>query len=289
MSEQIKFLLNRFNPTTPNECTMALRETIQEIALVGLWRAKFFEHAAFYGGTALRIFYGLDRYSEDMDFSLLTPNQHFSLIPYNKAVKNELESYGFSVQVEQKLKNQQTKVESPFIKTNTYQELLRIGIPHFTYKGLHARENLKVKFEVDVDPPQKFVTETKTLMQPVPVGIKVYRPCDLFAGKMHATLCRLWQKRIKGRDWYDYAWYVRRKTPLNLEHLQERMWQSGCLEKGTPLSKNLFLKRLRDKISELDINNALGDVQPFIRDHAQIAIWSQDYFLELSNLIEYLE
>lgn len=288
MSEQIKFLLNRFDPKTSHECTMALRETIQEIALVGLWRAKFFENAAFYGGTALRIFYGLDRYSEDMDFSLIKPDSNFSLEPYNRAVQTELESYGFSVQVEQKRKNNLTKIESAFIKANTYQKLLRIGIPDFTFKGLHARENLKVKFEIDTDPPQKFLTETKTLMQPIPIGIKIYRPSDLFAGKMHATLCRLWQKRVKGRDWYDFSWYVRRRTPLNLEHLQERMWQSGCLKQNTTLTKELFLQMLKTKISELDIANAVRDVQPFIHDQAQIATWSQELFLELTDMIEYL-
>lgn len=288
MAEQIIELLNRFDLTSSHECTLALRETIQEIALVGLWRAKFFENAAFYGGTALRIFYGLDRYSENMDFSLLTPSAGFSLNRYNKAVMTELESYGFTVSVEEKKKTNESKIESAFIKANTYQELLRIGVPDFSYKGLHARANLKIKFEVDTDPPQKFQTETKTLMQPIPVGIRLYRPSDLFAGKMHAALCRLWQKRIKGRDWYDFSWYVRRKTPLNLEHLQERMWQSGCLAKNKELTQSVFTKMLKEKINDLDIDNALRDIQPFIRDQSSLASWSKNFFHEMSDLIVFV-
>ena len=288
MSNELKALLSRFDLSSSHECTLAVRETIQEIALVGLWRAKFFEKAAFYGGTALRILYGLDRYSEDLDFSLLTPSPDFQLDPYYQAVANELESYGFTVTVETKRKSFDSKIESAFIKTNTHNELLRIGLPDFLHKGLHARSTLKIKLEVDTDPPQGFQTEMKTLLQPTPVSIRVYRPSDLFAGKMHAVLCRLWQSRIKGRDWYDFVWYVRRKTPLNLAHLQERMWQSGCLPKDIELTQDVFIGRLKEKIINLDVENALQDIRPFIKDAATIASWSTDYFLQFTDLIDYM-
>lgn len=286
MNDDIKRLLSRFDLSSSQDCTLAMRETIQEIALVGLWRAKFFEKAAFYGGTALRILYGLDRYSEDLDFSLLSPCSDFSLGYYTNSIAKELESYGFTVSVEKKQKTAVTNIQSAFIKTNTHLELLRIGVPNISYKGLNARALLQIKLEIDTDPPMGFETEMKTLLEPLPVSIRVHQPSDLFAGKMHAVLCRLWKQRIKGRDWYDFVWYVRRKTPLNLTHLQERMWQSGCLAKDTSLTADVFNQRLKEKILQLDIDNALQDVRPFIKDPAQIASWSTQYFLQFADLIE---
>lgn len=285
MNKEIKRMLERFELSSSHECTLALRELIQEITLVGLWRAKFFDKAAFYGGTALRIFYGLDRYSEDLDFSLLEPSKEFSLERYNKSVAEELMSYGFNVSVEKKEKTANTKIESAFIKTNTHQELIRIGVPEFSYKGLHPRASLKIKLEVDTDPPKGFGTEAKTLLQPLPVNVRIYKPSDLFAGKMHALLCRMWKNRIKGRDWYDFSWYIRQKIPMNLSHLEERMLQSGCLQKGKNLTPKIFTELLNEKILSLDIETALHDVRPFIKDQAQIASWSTEYFLDLASKI----
>lgn len=287
MHEAIKSMLQKYTCNSSQEYTRALREIIQEITLVGLWRSKFFEEAAFYGGTALRIFYGLDRFSEDLDFSLLHPNRDFSLDRYNQSVKAELLSFGFDVIVEKKIKDQNRKVESAFIKANTMQELLRIGIPPITYQGLHPQTIMKIKFEVDVDPPLGFTIESKFLMDPIPVGIKTYIPSDLFAGKMHALLCRLWNERIKGRDWYDFVWYVRKKIPLNLNHLQERMQQTNHLGKDQILTKDILIKMLHDKISKLDIEKASLDISPFISDEAQIASWSHDYFHQFADQIIY--
>lgn len=285
MHEAVKSMLQKYSCKSSQEYTRALREIIQEITLVGLWRAKFFEKAAFYGGTALRIFYQLDRFSEDLDFSLLQPDPNFSLDVYNQSVKTELLSFGLDVTVEKKIKDQEHKVESAFIKANTVQELLKIGIPPITYKGLHPQTLMKVKFEVDVDPPQGFEIESKILSNPVPVAIKTYVPSDLFAGKMHALLCRLWNERIKGRDWYDFVWYVRKEIPLHLTHLQERMHQSGHLEKETLLTKEIFMQKLHDKIARLDIEKASQDIRPFIVDDAHIASWSPDYFYHFSDQI----
>lgn len=285
MHDAIKNMLQRYRCRSTQEYTQALREIIQEVALLGLWRAKFFEEAAFYGGTALRIFYGLDRFSEDMDFSLLQPNPDFSLDSYNRGVKAELIAFGFDVDVEKKIKVQDRKVESAFIKANTMQELLKIGVPAISYRGLHPQTLMKIKFEVDVDPPPGFTIESKTLREPVPVSIKTYVLSDLFAGKMHALLCRLWNERVKGRDWYDLVWYVRKRIPLNLSHLQERMYQTGHLEAGQILTKEIFIKMLHEKISKLPIEKAIRDIQPFISDEAQIASWSRDYFTEFVEQI----
>jgi hypothetical protein len=125
-------------------------------------------------------------------------------------------------------------------------------------------------------------------MDPIPVGIKTYIPSDLFAGKMHALLCRLWNERIKGRDWYDFVWYVRKKVSLNLDHLQERMQQTKHLGKDQILTKDILNKMLHDKISKLDIEKASQDISPFLSDEAQIASWSHDYFHQFANQIIFL-
>src|SRR2546426_1068844 len=128
MNSAVKLMLERYQGQSLQEHEQALREILQEIALVGLWRGKFFEHAAFYGGTALRIFYNLDRFSEDLDFTLLTPNSNWSWAPYGDALKNELSAFGFDVSFVEKDKSHQTAVKSAFLKTSTTQELLKIGV-----------------------------------------------------------------------------------------------------------------------------------------------------------------
>lgn len=283
MHDAIKIMLDKYKPKSTHEYTQALREIIQEIALVGLWRSKFFEEAAFYGGTALRVFYGLDRFSEDLDFSLLKPNPEFSLEPYNQGVKAELLSFGFDVTVEKKIKTMDSNIESAFIKTNTMQELLKIGIPSLSHRGLHPQSIMKIKFEVDIDPPLGFNIESKFLNDPVPVGIKTFTQPDLFAGKMHALLFRLWDERVKGRDWYDFIWYVRKNIPLSLSHLQERMRQTKHLQKDEILTKARFQTLLFQKIANLNIENAKKDIRPFIMDEALIDSWSQDYFTHFAN------
>ncbi len=285
MHESIEIMLGRYRPTTTADSIRALREIIQEIALVGLWRSKFFEKSAFYGGTALRILYGLDRFSEDLDFSLLEPSDNFSLKTYNEAIKEELNSFGFDVSVSSKEKNIQSQIESAFIKANTRQELINIGLSNFVKSGIAKDTNIKIKLEVDTNPPNHFRTETKTLNEPLPVSIKAYVPSDLFAGKMHALICRLWKTRIKGRDWYDFVWFVRKKIPLNLDHLEKRMWQSGHLNEQQKLTEKLFFELLENKIDALDIDNALMDIRPYITDINILDNWSRNYFKQFMSQI----
>lgn len=286
MHEAIKQMLKRYNPKTTIESIRALREIIQEIALVGLWRAKFFEEAAFYGGTALRILYGLDRFSEDLDFSLLTPNNKFSLVKYNTAVQHELSSFGIKSIVNTKNKNFDSNIESAFIKTNTKQELISIGLNDFIFTGIDRNATIKIKLEVDINPPNGFAIESKNLFEPIPISIKTYIPSDLFAGKIHALLCRKWKTNIKGRDWYDFCWFIRKKIPVNLKHLQQRMIQSGHLSSNEDLTEKLLYVKLEQKILEVDFKLALNDVRAFIKEPGILDCWSKDYFKEfLSKLI----
>lgn len=289
MHEALKRMLNRYAIRNLSDSNRALREIIQEIALVGLWRGKFFEYGAFYGGTALRILYGLDRFSEDLDFTLLKPNPAFSLNRYHKVVQEELQAFGFTVDVLEKKKSWDSPVQSAFIKTEAHHELLRIGISDLLLKGFHRETLLKVKFEVDINPPQGASYEARTINEPFPVSIKTLSLSDLFAGKMHALLCRAWKGRIKGRDWYDFVWFVRQDIPLNLDYLASRMQQSGHLGPEHSLNVDLFKQHLEKKIAELDMGQALDDVRPFVQDTAAISSWSGEFFREFAKRMRILE
>lgn len=175
---------------------------MQEITLAGLYRAGFFEKAAFYGGTALRIFYELDRFSEDLDFSLLVVNRDFSLNRYLDAIVAEFEALGIIVSIREKEKQIQNNIESAFLKSETiWKELVLEGI--LPQNGLEQKANIKIKIEVDIEPPLGFKTEEKLLLKPYSFYVKCFTISDLFAGKMHALLFRKWKDNVKGRDWYD--------------------------------------------------------------------------------------
>ena len=279
MHETIKQMLKKYNPHSQNDYSNALKEIFQEIALLGLWRAKFFEKAAFYGGSALRILYGLDRFSEDLDFSLLNKNMNFDLTPYNNAIVKELDAFGFESTVETKIKSLETNIESAFIKAESKKQFIAIEAPSDIIKTVHSMQTIKIKMEVDTNPPGLFNTESKFLLQPISFSIKSFVEPDLFAGKVHALLCRPWVKRIKGRDWYDFVWYVSRNTPLNLSHLKERLVQSGAWEQKNIFNKNNLIDLLSQKIQKVDFNKAKGDVIRFIKDDSNLAVWSTAFFM----------
>ncbi len=284
MNDAVQFMLKKYKISTEQDLKQALHEIIQEISLLGLWRSKFFEHAAFYGGTALRILYGLERFSEDLDFTLLKSTPSFSLKPYFRAVELELKSYGFDVEISEKIKKHDTAIESAFIKADTLLHMIKVG-----YKEKRQSSKiLKIKLEIDRDPPLGFSTESKYVLQPVPFSIVTLRPEDLFAGKMHALLFRRWQKRVKGRDWYDLIWYVGRGTPMNLIHLEYRIRQSHKKNSLWNLTKEEFYSLLRERIDTLDFDQAIADVQPFIRDFSSLEIWSKDFFHNLVDRIKFV-
>lgn len=217
----IKEWLEQYKPVNQDAAEQALREIMQEIALAGLQRSGFFEKAAFYGGTALRIFHGLPRFSEDLDFSLLQANPDFSLEPYLKGIEAEFNALGVSVSVKRKDKTTITNVDSAFLKPDTtWKELIIKEI--LPQEGVKMPPMLKIKIEVDTMPPLGFLTEEKLLLKPFSFYTKCFTLPDLFAGKMHALLFRKWGVRVKGRDWFDMEWYIRKGIPLNLEHFLTR-------------------------------------------------------------------
>lgn len=286
MNPAIQRMLQRYPADTTEEYVAALREILQQLALLGLWRSKFFERAAFYGGTALRVLYGLYRFSEDLDFSLLAPEHGFSLGKYGSSLQRELAGFGFEVSFEPVRKSKESAVESAFLKTNTFRQLLLVGADRRLLRGIQKEQQLSIRLEVDVDPPPGFQTEVKSVLQPVPFSVRVYTLPDLFAGKMHALLFRRWRNRVKGRDWYDFVWYVSNFPRLRLSHLEQRMRQSGDYSSDRPLDAGTFRRMLGDAVQELDIDRAREEVLPFVQDPASVEVWSEEFFTSLIETIE---
>ncbi len=285
MNDAIAQMLEKYDCRRAEDYSQALREILQEIALLGLWRSKFFEKAAFYGGTALRVLYGLDRFSEDLDFSLLAADQKFDLDIYSASLERELAAFGFEVQVERKNKSVETAVQSAFLKANTANQLLVIKTGEEIVRQIPAGQVIRIKIEIDTDPPGGFETQSKFLLQPIPFGVRTYTLPDLFAGKMHALLCRRWKNRVKGRDWYDLVWYCARYPELHLFHLEQRMRQSGHWEANEPLSEKVFRDILSESIDKVDIEQAKQDVVPFVRHPEALEVWSKEFFQEITNKI----
>jgi predicted nucleotidyltransferase component of viral defense system len=249
---------------------------MQEITLAGLFRGGFFNKAAFYGGTCLRIFYGLDRFSEDLDFSLMKPEPDFKLEPYFNSVIAEFAALGIEVEIAQKQKTGNTNIESAFLKqTKTVYSL-----------NIQSQKNIKIKFEVDINPPLGFDVENKLLLQPFSFYVNCFMISDLYAGKMHALLYRAWKTRVKGRDWFDFEWYVRNNVELNLSHFAERAFQSNHLSERI-ISRDDFMKMLRTKIETVDFKNAAAEVSVFIKKPSDTEIWSKDYFLQVAEMIRF--
>lgn len=268
-------MLQKYEVSSVDQANQALREVMQEIALAGLYRGGFFNKAAFYGETCLRVFYDLSRFSEDLDFSLLMSDENFSLEPYFKAVEAEFLALGIEVEITQKQKGIDTQIESAFLKNSTQV---------FDIK-LDGKQVVKIKFEVDTLPPLGFETEEKLLIEPFSFFVKCFSLPDLFAGKVHALMFRKWENRVKGRDWFDFEWYIRKGVAINLDHFNERALQSNDIK--TPLNKEAFMSLLRERVEEVDFNNAKQDVERFIIDVSPLEIWSKDYFFALAEKLNY--
>jgi len=263
-------MLSRHKAITREQKNNAFREVMQQIVLAGLSRSDFFEHAAFYGGTCLRLFYDMPRFSEDMDFSLLQADKNFDLQNYFPFIREEFLSVGKNIEIAKKEKQQNTNIESAFLKDTSL----------FYDVKFQTERQVKIKIEVDTLPPLDFETENKLLLQPFSFNTRCFTlPC-LFAGKVHAFLFRNWKKRVKGRDWFDFEWYVKNKIPMDLKHFLARAKQFGDLDGKIKDEKSLKLS-LAKRIKSVDINAVKNDVMPFLKNLQDIEIWSEDYFLKL--------
>ncbi|MBO7625279.1 MAG: nucleotidyl transferase AbiEii/AbiGii toxin family protein [Bacteroidales bacterium] len=275
MNDIYQQMLSAYDLSTKQLMRNAKFEINQQVILAGLYRGGFFDAAAFYGGTCLRIFHGLDRFSEDLDFSLTAPDDQFHIEKYFPYIEDEFALLGRKVEIRKKEKRTFGRVESAFLKDNT-------EVADLVFQ---TEKNIKIKIEVDTDPQLHFQTENKLLLLPFSFMVRCFTLPDLFAGKMHALLFRSWKQRVKGRDWYDFEWYVRHGVPLDFVHLQERALQFNGLE----MSKEDFKERLRERLSSTNIGQVKQDVTPFMKNREETAIWSNGYFLQLAEMIRFKE
>lgn len=266
-------MLSAYDMATEQQRRNAIFEVNQQVILAGLYNGGFFDVAAFYGGTCLRIFHGLQRFSEDMDFSLLTPDEKFDFTKFFQPIIDEFAIVGREVEIKKKDKKGFGKVESAFLKDNT--DVYDVSF--------QTDKSIKIKIEVDTQPPLSFSTEQKLLLQPHSFMTRCFTLPDLFAGKMHALVYRGWKNRVKGRDWYDFEWYVRHNVPLDFAHLAERVRQFNNAEIG----QAEFMVQLKNRLASANINQVKSDVLPFVRNPKELDIWSNDYFVQLADMMKF--
>ena len=266
--------LNSYLPKNNLEEENALKEITQEIALAGLSRAEFFKVGAFQGGTCLRILYGLNRFSEDLDFSLLKPNSAFNWAPYLKSLEVELETYGYQIQTQDR-SSQDSNVKSAFLKDDSVGKILILK-----HRNSGTQKSLKIKLEIDINPPLGGVVEQKYIDFPVTVPIITHNLSSLFAGKSHALLARPWEK---GRDWYDFIWYVGKKISPNFNFLKNAIQQMGPWQgQGVEVTPEWYISRLKEKIMSVDWEKNKKDVERFLKrsDLDLIHTWNEAFFLD---------
>lgn len=266
-------MLSAYDLYTEQQKRNATFEVNQQVILAGLYNGGFFDVAAFYGGTCLRIFHGLQRFSEDMDFSLLTSNDEFDFTKFFQPIIDEFAIVGREVEIKKKDKKNFGKVESAFLKDNT--DVYDISF--------QTDKSIKIKIEVDTRPPLNFRTEQKLLLQPHSFMTRCFTLPDLFAGKMHALVYRTWKNRVKGRDWYDFEWYVRHNIPLGFTHLAERALQFN----NEVIERDAFITQLKDRLASANMNQVKSDMLPFVKNTKELDIWSNDYFVQLADMMKF--
>ena len=283
MNNVIREMLTRFSINELTEKKYALKEVLQEVILCGLSRAGFFQRTAFYGGTALRIFHGLDRFSEDLDFSLQTADGSFSLSDFFSVLRKEVASFGLNLEITEKVKIRESAIQSAFLKGNTKEHMLMFFNADQSVESIPGNEKIKIKFEVDTNPPASASFERRYRLLPVPYEVMLYDMPSLFAGKVHAVICRAWKSRIKGRDLYDYVFFLSKGAHLNTDHLKARLVQSGIWDSEDSFSIADAKRLLCDRFEAIDYSQAKADVIPFLKDSASLEIWSADFFRQITE------
>lgn len=268
-------MLNAHKALTDVNEQNALYETMQQVALAGLYRGGFFKVAAFYGGTCLRQFHQLGRYSEDMDFTLTRKIPNFRFEDYFPYIVEEAKALGREVEIKKKDKVNFGRVESAFLKDTTDVYNLKF----------QTEKSLKIKIEVDTNPPLGFETEQLPLLLPYSFHVQCLTLPYLFAGKMHALVYRAWKTRVKGRDWYDFEWYVRHQIPLNWKHLHDRIFEFT----GEDVPREAFVDALRQRLTITNIEDVKKDVTGFVINPHELDLWTNDYFLYLASKINWID
>lgn len=282
MNSVLKNMLDKYEIKNSIDETNAMKEIIQEIVICGLSRGGFFNEAAFYGGTALRIFYGLNRFSEDLDFALLKPNKDFDLSKYFPFIEKEVQAYGLNLTITEKEKTKDSNIMSAFLKGDTKEHILMF-FPNENMQNTTSLKNIKIKFEVDINPPSGAKYDLKYKLLPSPHQVKLYDEASLFAGKIHAILCRNWNYRTKGRDLYDYIFYLSKNISVNLELVKEKLIDSNVLKGNDNFDINVLKEMLTNKFNEINYNDAKEDVIAFIEDKDSLNLWTKEFFIEITK------
>ena len=283
MQQVLSQMLKKYKINNIEDKKNAIKEIVQEVVLCGLSRGGFFKEAAFYGGTALRIFYGLDRFSEDLDFSLTTQNPNFDLTKYFPYIENETKSLGLDFSVQEKVKSFDSNIKSAFLKGNTKEHILTFYENSEDAKFINKDEAIRIKFEVDINSPVGATYETKFGLLPSPYQVKLYDLPSLFAGKIHACLCRNWHSRIKGRDFYDYVFFLSIGAQVNLKNLKAKLVQSNFISEDYDLTIDNLKALLNERFENLNFEQAKEDVLPFVRDKSKLDLWSVEFFKEITK------
>lgn len=278
----IEEIIKSYNPKTLNDNKSILREIIQSIVLVGLSRTDFFKKASFYGGTALRIFYNLNRYSEDLDFTLNEVNTDFSIDPYVESIKTVAKSYGLELEVNVKRKQISSPIESAFAKINTYQTFINLKLNEELTKILHKDEVIKVKFEIDCEPALGFTTENKWIDMPEFAPVIVLDEGSLFALKIHAILCRNYKNTVKGRDYYDFLFYVRRGVKPNISYLKNKLVDSKKINETDLFDINILKDMLISRFNEVDFEQVKKDTERFIIAREDLSYYCKELFIQMA-------
>ena len=280
MNSVFELMLSKYTLNDNHQRENTVKEIIQEIVLSGLSRGGFFEKAVFYGGTCLRILYGLDRFSEDLDFALINKDDSFRLEDYFPSIKKELLSYGLDMDVLKKEKSKgDNDIQSAFVKGNTQIILLSFFPNDESSNSIVKNQTIKIKFEIDTDNPEGGVVVNKYRLLPSPYEMKVFDEPTLFAGKIHAILCREYKNRIKGRDYYDYLFYCGKETHINLEYLENKLKNSNRLAKNSNLTLEMVKQMLKERFESLDFELAKKDVINFINKPDSLMFWNKNLFI----------
>ena len=286
MQQVLAQMLSKYQIRDIDDKKNAIKEIVQEVVLCGLSRGGFFKDAAFYGGTALRIFYGLDRFSEDLDFSLVSQNPEFDLTKYFSYIENETKSLGLNFSVSEKAKSFDSNVKSAFLKGNTKEHILTFYEESNDTNIINKDETIKIKFEVDINPPMGATFETKFSLLPSPYQVRLYDMPSLFAGKIHACLCRNWKSRVKGRDFYDYVFFLAMSAKVNLVNLKAKLVQSKFIAEDYDLTIENLKTLLNERFSNMDFAQAKEDVLPFVKDKSKLDLWSKEFFIEITKQLQ---
>ena len=229
------------------------------------------------------IFYKLDRFSEDLDFALISPNKDFDLSKYFCYIEKELKAYGLNMNVNTKQKSISSSITSSFVKDDTLEHILKFFPNEENHNYNPILKKIKIKFEVDINPPSGATYEEVYKLLPSPHQIKLYDKESLFASKIHAILCRNWNTRTKGRDLYDYIFFLANNTKVNLELLKNKLIASKYIDSNSKFDINILKELLIKKFEIIDYTEAKEDVMPFIKNVENLNMWNKDFFISITE------